>query len=311
MKLAVTGVSGYFGQIAVSSLEAENAVSQILGLDVAPPIFSSGKLRFVRMDVRNPNLAGYLKDAEIDSLLHLAWIFNPTHNRRFMYDVNVNGTMNVMKACRAAGVKHIVLTGSTTCYGAHGDNTEWLNENAPLRGNPDFPYTHHKVLVETLCDEFEKAYPDILVTRLRVCIALGKRVDNFIKTLILMRGFRHPRVRGHNPAIQFLHEDDLGSLLRQVVLERPAGVYNVTPDDAMPMSQIAEVCHNPFFEYPYWAIRPMAEILWSFRLLPVPASYLPFIMYPWTANSAKIKRRLDWYPRYTTREALACVQGIG
>lgn len=309
MKLAITGVSGYFGRIAVSALEAESAVSQIVGLDVTPPVYSSGKLRFVRMDVRSPDLARCLKDAEIDSLLHLAWIFNPTHNRRFMYDVNINGTVNVMTACRDAGAKHIVFAGSTTCYGAHADNTEWLDEDAPLRGNPDFPYTHHKVQVETLCDEFEKASPDILVTRLRVCIVLGKQVDNFIRTLILMRGFRHPRVRGYNPAIQFLHEDGLGSLLHQVILERPGGVYNVAPDDAMPVAQIAEVCHNPFFECPYWALRPLAKMLWSFRLLPVPTSYLPFIMYRWTASNAKIKHRLGWRPRYTTRDALTCVPG--
>lgn len=311
MKLAITGVSGYLGKTALERLEGEPAITDIIGLDVTAPRFSSPKLRFTRMDIRSPGIAGFLKNAEVDSVLHLAWVFNPMHDRRHMYDVNVNGTLNLMKACRQAGVRHIVIMGSTTCYGAHADNPEWLEEDHPLRGNPDFPYARHKVIVEKFCDDFVREHLDIVVTRLRTCIVLGKNVDNFISRLIFIRGFRHALVRGHNPPIQFLHEDDLARLLALVLLKRPHGPYNVVPDDSLPVRRIAEIARNPFSEYRYWAIRPLMASLWSLRLLPAPATYLPFVMYRWTASNARIKRELGWQPAYSTECAVTSVPGIG
>lgn len=310
MKLAITGVSGYLGRLVVSVLETETAVDQIVGLGITPPGFSSTKLSFTLMDARSANLAGLLENAEFDTMLHLAWIFNPSHNSQLMYDVNVNGTRNVLAACRQAGIKHVVIPGSTTCYGAHADNPDWLEEDRPLLGNPGFSYSHHKVLVERFCDEFEKDNPQIVLTRLRACIVLGGGMDNFIRETLMMRGLRHAAVMGHNPHIQFLHEADLTSLLRQVVIERPRGIYNATPDDSITIAQVAEITRNPIINYPYWLIHPITALLWSLRLLPVPPSYLPFIKYRWTASNARIKAKLGWRPRYSSREALAAVPGI-
>ncbi len=310
MRLAITGVSGYLGRKVVSVLEGEPAVSEILGFDLVPPAFSSAKLAFVQMDVRSPNMVSSLGNARTESLLHLAWIFNPSHNHRLMYDVNVNGTRNVMAASLQAGVKHFVMVGSTTCYGAYPNNPQWFTEDAPLRGNPSFPYTHHKVLVERLCDEFERGNPQICLTRLRTCIVLGRNVDNFVRSLILIRGWRHVQAKGHNPPLQFLHEDDFATLLRLVLLRRPRGIFNVAPDDAVPIQEIAEMSRNPTHEYPYRLVRPLAALLWFLRLLPTPASYLPFIVYPWTASNARVKGELGWQPLHSSREALAAVPGM-
>ena len=172
MRLAITGSSGYLGRLMVSSLEEESQVSQILGLDLADPPDRSTKFQHQRMDTRSPQVARFLKDHWIDTVLHLAWIFNPGHSSATTYDVDVNGSKNVLESCREAGVEHIVIPGSTTAYGAHPDNPDWLTEESPLRGNKDFPYSRHKALVEEFCDGFEKDNPQITMTRLlvlRIC----------------------------------------------------------------------------------------------------------------------------------------------
>ena len=119
------------------------------------------------MDTRDPQVAQVLKENRIDTLLHLAWRFNPSHNSRTTYDVDVNGSKNVLESCRDAGVKHIVIFGSTTAYGAHPDNPNWLIEDSPIMGNRDIPYSWHKALVEEFCDGFEKDNPQIALTRFR------------------------------------------------------------------------------------------------------------------------------------------------
>jgi UDP-glucose 4-epimerase len=310
LRLAITGVSGYLGRLAVASLQADEAVSAILGLDVAPFPFQAGKLAFVSMDVRSPRLAQCFQEHRVETVLHLAWIFNPTHNVRRTYDVDVNGSRNVLEACQEAGVRHVIIPGSTTAYGAHPDNPDWLTEESPRRGNRDFPYSHHKALVEGLCDAFEAANPQVTLTRLRACIVLGMHADNFVKTAILLRGPRHAVIRGSDPPMQFLHEEDMASALRLAVLQQPPGVYNITPDDTITPRQTAELLGNPVVEYPYWLLRPLAGLLWSLRQLPVPGSYLSFIRYRWTASNAKAKGALGWRPRYSSRQALAAM-GVG
>ena len=104
--------------------------------------------------------------------------------------------------------------------------------------------------------------------------------------------------------MQFLHEDDTVSLLKLAILQRPRGVYNVAPDDTVALNDIPEIVQNPVVEYPYWLLRPLTSLLWALRQLPVPASYLSFIRYRWTASNRKLKRQLSWTPRYSSREAL-------
>ena len=304
MRLAITGSSGYLGKLVVSSLEDESQLEYILGLDIVDTPYRSEKFGHLSVDTRNPQLAQLLRENRIDTLLHLAWIFNPIHSSRTAYDVDVNGTKNVLESCRDAGVEHIVLLGSTTAYGAHPDNPDWLTEESPIRGNRDFAYSRHKALVEDFCDGFEKDNPQLALTRLRGCIVLGKNVDNFLKTLILMRGLRHAIIRNCYPQMQFLHEDDTVSLLKLVLLQRPRGVYNVAPDDTVALNDIPWITDNPVLEYPYWLLRPLTGLLWSLRKLPVPASYLSFIRYRWTASNQKLKRELGWSPQHSSIEAL-------
>ena len=175
MRLAITGSSGYLGRLMVSSLEQESQVAQILGLDIVDTPYWSTKFKHLRMDTRTQKLAQVLKDHRIDTVLHMAWIFDPIHNSGTAYDVDVNGSKNVLESCRDAGVEHIVILGSTTAYGAHPDNPDWLIEESPVRGNRDFPYSRHKVLVEEFCDGFEKENPQISLTRLRACRPISCR----------------------------------------------------------------------------------------------------------------------------------------
>ena len=307
MKIAITGVSGYLGRMIVSALDGEESVTEVLGLDLEAPTYASDKLRYLPIDVRSPQMAQCLREYRAESVLHLAWVFNPSHDARRTYDINVSGTQNVLAACREAEVQYLIIPGSTTAYGAHPDNPEWLTEESPVRGNRDFPYSHHKALVEGLCDEFQCSSPRVTLTRLRACIVLGRRVDNFVRTVILMRGLRHAVVRGYSPPLQLLHEEEMASVLRLAVLQRPQGVYIVAPDDTMTPHQIAEATQIPVAEYPYWLLRPVVALLWSLRQLPGPPSYLPFVRYRWTASNARLKEELGWSPSRSSRDALAAM----
>jgi UDP-glucose 4-epimerase len=309
MRVAITGASGYLGRMVMSALENEESVSEVIGIDLKEPTYTSAKLRFLPLDVRSPLIADCLHNYEVETVLHLAWVFNPNHDAHRTYDINVNGTETVMSACKETAVKHLIIPGSTTAYGAHPDNPEWLTEKSPIRGNRGFPYSHHKALVEDLCNEFDRQRTGVTLTRLRACIVLGKHVDNFVRDSILLRGLKHAVVRGYSPHIQLLHEEDMSSAIRLAILSRVNGIYNVVPNDTLTIHQIAEIAGNPLNEYPYWVLRPLVALLWSIRQLPVPPSYLPFIQHRWTASNSLIDNELGWKPMQSTYDALISMLG--
>ena len=66
--------------------------------------------------------------------MHLAFILNPSHDEELMYDVDVNGTHNVLEAAAEAGIGQVLVTSSTVAYGAFPDNPVPLTEDDPVRG---------------------------------------------------------------------------------------------------------------------------------------------------------------------------------
>ncbi len=51
-----------------------------------------------------------LERARPDALVHLAFILNPSHDEGLMYDIDVNGTHNVLEAAAAAGTQQVLVT---------------------------------------------------------------------------------------------------------------------------------------------------------------------------------------------------------
>ena len=71
-----------------------------------------------------PDLARRWPSTRIDAVVHLASIVTPGpgSTREFEYSVDVLGTRNVLEACVAQGVQHIVVSSSGAAYGYHADN---------------------------------------------------------------------------------------------------------------------------------------------------------------------------------------------
>lgn len=183
MKVAITGVSGYLGQLLVKRLAAETAVDSILGLDLAPSAASSPKLTFVQADVRTAPFAELFRGCDV--VYHLAFIVEPRRNMAAaeIDEINVGGSERVFRGAAAAGVPKIVYSSSVAAYGAHADNPEPLTEDAPLRPNPNWYYSRGKGAVERFLDEFQREHPALIIIRFRPSIFLGPSVANSVGKL--------------------------------------------------------------------------------------------------------------------------------
>lgn len=302
MRYVITGGSGYIGTRLVDLLSRREDTERVVICDVAPPKGYKPKTEFERVDVRDRDaVRSLLERAKPDVLVHLAFILNPSHDERLMYDVDVNGTHNVLEAAAQAGTEQVLVTTSAVAYGAFPDNPVPLTEEDPVRGVPSFSYARDKTESDRICQLWAAAHPDRLMTIVRPCIVFGPNVDNYLVRLWTKQPFAVD-VDNLDQLIQFVHEDDVVEAVTGLLLGRHAGAFNVTGDGEMTMRECAELLGTPIRKMPLGAYRGLARALWSARLSEAPPGQIEFALHSWIVSSDKLKKATGWSPRHTTRE---------
>ncbi len=159
-KVIVVGGAGFIGSHLVDALLEKE--SEIIVLDN----FSTGrpqnlnhvvdKIQLVECDISQ---TGKWQDLfkNVDRVFHfaaLADIVPSIENPERYYESNVNGTFNVLEACRKFGVEKIVYPASSSCYGIPDDYP--TPETAEIR--PQYPYALTKYLGEQLVMHWCEVY---------------------------------------------------------------------------------------------------------------------------------------------------------
>jgi UDP-glucose 4-epimerase len=302
MRYVITGGSGYLGSRLVDLLSRRDDTERIVICDIAPPRDYKPRTVFQRLDVRDRDgVRAALEGARADVLVHLAFIFNPSHDEHLMYDVDVNGTHNVLEAAGDAGTQQALVTSSAAAYGAFPDNPVPLTEDHPVRGVAGFSYARDKTESDRICQLWAAKYPDRVMAIVRPCIVLGPNVDNYLVRLWTKRPFESDVGQLDNP-IQFVHEDDVVDALAALVLGRHAGAFNVAGDGEMTRRECAELVATPIRRMPLRVYRRLVGAAWRMRAAESPPGGIDFELYPWIVSNDKLKRTAGWTPRHTTLE---------
>src|SRR4051812_14544624 len=262
MRYVITGGSGYIGSRLVDLLERRDDTEKIVICDVAPPKGYRPHTEFEKVDVRDRGAVRAVLDrVRPDVLVHLAFILNPSHDEEFAYNVDVNGTHNVLEAASAAGTKQVLVTTSGVAYGAFADNPVPLTEDDPVRGVAGFSYARDKTESDRLCQLWALNHPDRLMTIVRPCIVFGPNVDNYLVRLWT----KQPFVADFglpDPGLQFVHEDDVVSAVEGLLDGGHAGAFNVAGDGVMSVDECASLVGLPRRRVPLRAYRRFASLMW-------------------------------------------------
>jgi UDP-glucose 4-epimerase len=302
MRYVITGGSGYIGSRLVDLLSRRDDTERIVICDVAPPRDYKPTSRFERVDVRDRDgVRSAIDRARPDALVHLAFILDPSHDEDDMYDVDVNGTHNVLEAAGGAGTGQVLMASSAAVYGAFPDNPVPLTEDDPVHGVAGFSYARDKAESDRICQLWAAKYPDRVMTIVRPCIAFGPDADNSLVRLWTKQPFTVDAGTLENP-IQFVHEDDLVDALAALLLGRHAGAFNIAGDGEMTQRECAELIGAPIRKLPVRAYRAVARTAWRLRLSESPPGQVDFALYPWIVSTEKLKRTTGWMPRHTSRE---------
>jgi UDP-glucose 4-epimerase len=303
MNIAITGVSGYIGSRLVEYLERRESVINIIGIDVKQPRLKSAKLKFFHHDVRQP-FGDLFTENKVDTVVHLAFILKPTRKTALARQIDIDGTLNMLDACRLANVKHLLYLSSHTAYGVYKDNPIPLTEESPLRPIPGFQYSQEKVEIEKILRDFSLRNPKIALTILRSCPVIGANAigsgTTVLFSLPVMLGFI-----GSDAPLQFIHEDDLINIMGLFIERKRGGIFNVAGDGVLKYSEVAKLLCKRLLKLPYKIIEMAVGVSWALHLQnAAPAGALAFIKYPPVVSTDKLKRELGYKFKYSSKEAL-------
>lgn len=239
MKVLVTGGSGFLGSSVVPGLVRDG--HEVVGTDVREPADPAPGALHVPMDVRDRHTVDrVIGEHRPDVVVHLASIVTPgkDSDRARERAVDVDGTRHVLDACRAHGVRRIVVSSSGAAYGYHADNPVPLSEDDPLRGNVEFAYADHKRQVEEMLAAERSRTPELEQVILRIGTILGERVDNQITRLWAGRVIL--RLAGAQSPFVLVWDEDVVRVVLAAVTAPVTGAFNVAGAGTVTVPEIAQ-----------------------------------------------------------------------
>ncbi|MFC6081626.1 NAD-dependent epimerase/dehydratase family protein [Sphaerisporangium aureirubrum] len=155
MRVLVTGGAGFIGSTLVDRLLADgHEVAAVDDLSSGDPANLAGAtargplFTLHRLDVRDPALPGLVAGLRPEVVCHLAAqisvrasVADPVRDAR----INVEGTVNVLEAARAAGSRKVVFASSVAVYG----RPERIPVPDGAAADPRSPYAASKLTGET------------------------------------------------------------------------------------------------------------------------------------------------------------------
>ena len=297
----ITGISGYIGKLLAQKL-AEEEGNQVVGIDLQAPADLTANVKFCQNDIRDDGIGDILKSEKVDIIIHLAFYTQPEGDAELAQSINVSGTRNLLQAAADAGVKRFVLASSAAAYGSHPDNAVPMTETDPLRPNHYFYYSDHKAAQEKLIQEFKQQHPEIQTITLRPCVLIGPHINNdtgdSLKQKVLVF------IKGPQPPIQFIYEDDAAQAFYLAATGEAEGVYNIAGDGTLTYPVIAELMNKKIILLPFGVLSTLANVGKRLKLSPVSATTLNFIRNPIIVDPSNFNRQFNFKPRYDTRQAL-------
>jgi len=175
-KIVITGSESFIGKTLISQLQTMDY--DIIGFDSLKP--NNSTYEFHQIDIRNPEIEK-LMPQDTDVLIHLAALSRDPDcrdNALQCFDVNVMGTLNLVKAAKIKNVKQFIFASSEWVYDKFIGNEE-KNEDADINiSNHSSEYALSKLVTESnLRQQHNNGFCN--VTILRFGIIYGPRKSNW------------------------------------------------------------------------------------------------------------------------------------
>lgn len=302
----VTGARTFLGSELIRALEADPRYRRILAADISEPELPLDRAEYVPIDLTAPDaetrLTNIALGAGVDTVVHAAFLSNPTHNLAWGHELEDVGTMHTLGACAAARPARLAMVSTTLVYGASADNPNLIDETQPLDPRGKSPFLAEKIRAELQLADFAADNPDIAVASLRFAPLLGARVRNFITELLARPVVA--KLAGHDPLVQAIHESDATRALKLALDKDARGAFNIVGRGVLRYSTLLALLGRFPVPLPGPLWRPLARAMWATQLSPAPPELLDFLRFVCVADGTRAKAELGFRPRYHVRDAV-------
>lgn len=252
-KYVVTGGAGFIGSGLVRALVGRGdapvaVIDNLLTGSEANLAEVSSAVEFHKVDIRNYESVERVL-AGAGTVFHLAAI--PSVPRSIedpvpSHEVNIDGTFNVLRAAREAGVRRVVYAASSSAYG----DTEVLPKVETMAPRPKSPYAAQKLMGEYYCSVFSSCY-GLETVALRFFNVYGPRQDPNSPYSGVLSLFMRALIERRSPTIfgdgeqsrDFTYVEDVTGLLTKAAFAEgvPGGVFNAGNGNRYTLNQVWSV----------------------------------------------------------------------
>lgn len=299
----VTGISGNLGRTLVKQLHKQG--ERIVGIDRRPFTGKPKDVEMHQLDLRKKKAEDVFRKGHIHSVIHMGIMHDPRMSEEEHHSFNVVGTTRILNYCAKHGVKRVVVLSSANVYGPSPDNSNFLNEDAPLMAASRFSGVRDLIEVDMLAHGFFWRHPQIETVILRPVHIIGPNIKNAASNYLRLR---MPWVlAGFDPMVQLIHVEDAARALVEALRPEAKGIYNVVGPGEVPLSAIFKELGRTPIPIPHPLARGLLSTLFKYRLASFPPPELDHIQFLCAVDGSRWAKDLAWEPTHSMRETIRSV----
>lgn len=299
-KVLINGIGGELGAQVAQRLSKCSEVA-VIGLGRQNPPAPVGRADWLVARLTGHQLVELLRAEGVDTVVHLEFLGAdaPPGDREAAVQQNVLGSMELLGACLAAGVRHVVIRSHTGVYGASPTNPTLIDEGQPVAHTGLSGVVRDMAEVEQFIADFAPRHPDLTVATLR-CAPI---IDGWSPLISYLTQPTPRMIFGFDPIIQLVQISDAAEAFVRAALTPMAGAFNIAADDTLRLSQAIRLAGRQ----PVSVLEPLLgnqkTAIWPFDRT--------FLRYGCIGDTRRAKKILGWSPACSAAEALQALRTNG
>jgi nucleoside-diphosphate-sugar epimerase len=263
--ILVTGAGGRLGRHLLKLLLERKSKVRVLARAGAEVSFPDGVEVFAGDIIHPQTLFEAVKG--VDIVFHLAALVDYASSEKRLFDVNVEGTRNLLKVCAevAPNLQRFVYCSSTSVM---GKELAEVPANEKTECLPTDNYGFSKLMAEKVVIEYKGKLPVVVV---RPAVVYGEGFDEgYFPVLKLLKQHKMRIIDSGNNVIPFVHAKDVAKALILAAESKKAvgQTYIITGGEQMTQKEVFEIAAREFGVKP-----PMKHIPRFLAELGVQLSY--------------------------------------
>ncbi len=238
--IVVTGSESFVGKEVISQCKIKGI--RVIGFDSIKAV--NPDYEFHQIDIRSINIADMIPDGT-DAVIHLAALSRDVDCKNKAYecfDVNVIGTLNLIKASQSKNVKQFIFASSEWVYDKFVDGEEKDEDSSINASNLESEYALSKIVSEiNLRQQYKNGFCD--VTILRFGIIYGPRKNNWSAVESILSSVKNKTeitVGSLKTGRRFVHVSDIARGIIMSIGLNGFNIINLTSDKIMTLEEIID-----------------------------------------------------------------------